>query len=148
MTPKQTMDFVRCHGLILESARGSEPSLTAKVAGQPIKGNWWGHPKGHEIYDLTQKIHDSKAVLVCTLARGRITYIHRRLWPFFVCLSDRFPTNSLDEVQEIHLPTGQHKRQDTPFPQWVPTGITTMACALNPAEAEAKIAIWLHRYGK
>ena len=141
------MDFIRYHGLILESAKGLEPSLAEQIAGQPIKGSWWGHPKGHQIYELTQKVRESKAVLICTLAQGRITYIHRRLWPFFVRLSQRFPVGSLDEVREVHLPSGRHKRQDISFPEWVPKEVTTRAGRLPLEEAEREIAKWLERYG-
>ena len=140
------MDFIRYHGLILESARGLEPSLAEQIAGQPIKGSWWGHPKGPHIYELTQMVRESKAVLICTLAEGRITYIHRRLWPFFVRLSQRFPVGSLDEVREVHLPSGRHKRQNIPFPEWVPKEVTTRAGGLPLEEAERGIAKWLERY--
>lgn len=147
MTPRQAIDFIRYHGLVLEAAKGLEPSLAERVAGQPIKGSWWGHPKGRQIYELTQKIRDSKAVLICTLAQGRITYIHRRLWPFFVCLSQRFPEHSLNRVREVHLSSGRHQRQDIPFPEWVPKEVSAKADTLSLKGAEKKIAIWLERYG-
>ena len=147
MTRRQAMDLIRYHGLMLESAKGFEPSFAERVAGQPIKGSWWGHSRGHQIYELTQKIHQSNAVLVCTVAKGRITYIHRRLWPFFVHLSSNFPKHSLDKVREIHLPSGRHTRQDIAFPDWVPEKVTAIAGNLSLEEAEKGIAIWLKRYG-
>ncbi len=146
-TFKQAQDFIRYHGVILEAAKGYEPSLAEKVAGERIRGSWWGHPKGHEIYELTQKIYDSKVVLICTLAKGRITYIHRRLWAPFFRLAKRFPHRALDEVREIHLPSGRHKREDIPFPNWVPKEIKVMAKTLGVKEAEDLILVWLNRYG-
>ena len=147
MTPRQAVDFIRRHGVVLEAANGLEPSLAALVAGGPISGSWWGHAKGQEIYALTQTIHDSKAVLICTLARGRITYIHRRLWPPFVRMADRFPRHVLDKVREIHLPSGRHKRQDVPFPEWVPEAILESAGSLSVGEATHQIQTWVQRYG-
>ncbi|MCH8070470.1 MAG: hypothetical protein IIA09_00870 [Proteobacteria bacterium] len=116
MTPRQAMDFIRYHGVVLQSAKGLEPSLAVQIAGGPIRGSWWSHPQGHEIYALIQKIHKSKAVLICTLANGKITYIHRRLWPAFVCMAKAFPAHALDKAVQVHLPSGQHQRQDVPFP--------------------------------
>jgi hypothetical protein len=147
VTPRDAMAFVRRHGVVLEAANGPEPSLAAQIVGEPITGSWWRHPKGHEIYELTQKIRDSKAVLVCTLSRGRITYIHRRLWPAFVRLAGRFPSGALDKVQEVHTASGRHRRQDIGFPDWVPA--PTLACAksLPRSEALGQVQVWLDRYG-
>ncbi len=144
---KQTLDFIRYYGVVLEAARGIEPSLAERVAGEKIKGNWWGHPKGHAIYELTQKVHDSKAVLICTLAKGRITYIHRRLWPSFAKLSNRFPSKALDKVREIHLASGRHKREDIPFPDWIPIDVYQKSKSLEKRDAESEISKWLERYG-
>ena len=147
MTLKQASDFIRYHGVVLESARGDEPSLVQRVTGETIKGSWWGHPKGNEIYALTQKIHDSRAVLICILAKGRITYVHRRLWPSFVRLAKRFPQHALDKVREVHLASGRHKRQDIPFPEWVPADVARSSKVLSAREAEQQIFVWLNRYG-
>ena len=147
MTLRQAMDFIRYHGVVLEAAKGAEPSLAKKITGEVIKGSWWGHPKGHEIYQLTQKIHDSRAVLVCTLAQGKLTYIHRRLWPYFVRLVKQFPSHSLDKARQVHLPTGRHERQDIPFPEWVPAAVQKEARTISLGEAREAISVWLHRYG-
>jgi hypothetical protein len=146
MTPRQAMNFIRYHGVVLEAAKGLEPSLAEHVAGEPIRGSWWGHPKGHEIYELTMKVHDSEAVLTCTLARGRITYVHRRLWPPFVRMAEKFPPHALDKVREVHSPFGRHQRQDIPFPQWVPEPVLIASESLSAREATHEIQIWLDRY--
>lgn len=73
MTLRQAMDFIRYHGVVLLSAKGLEPSLAGQIVGAPIRGSWWSHPQGHEIYALIQKIHKFKAVLICTLANSGIT---------------------------------------------------------------------------
>ena len=147
MTPRRAIEFIRHHGVVLESARGLEPSLAAKVTGGPITGSWWGHPQGHDIYELTQKIHDSSAVLICTLARGRVTYIHRRLWPAFVRLAMQFPVGSLDRVDEVHTAAGRHRREVVPFPQWIPAAILAAGKAITESQARVQVAVWLQRYG-
>jgi hypothetical protein len=147
VTPREAIAFVRRHGVVLEAAKGLEPSLAAEVAGRPIGGNWWAAPEGHQIFELTQKVRDSKAVLVCTLAKGRITYIHERLWPAFARLAKCFPDGALDAVREVHTSSGQHRRQDVAFPDWVPGPILAAAKSLPESEARAEIETWLQRYG-
>lgn len=146
MTPRQAIDFIRYHGVVLQSAKGLEASLAERIAGGPIPGSWWSHPKGHEIFALIQHVHASRAVLVCTLARGRITYVHRRLWPFFVRLASAFPVHSLDRVQEVHLPSGRHRRRDIPFPDWVSRELLDSAGRIRAQAATAALEVWLQRY--
>ena len=52
----------------------------------------------YEIFALIQNVHASKAAVVCTLTHGKITYIHRRLWPAFVRMAERFLGHALDKV--------------------------------------------------
>lgn len=141
------MRFIRYHGVALESARGSEPSLAERIAGSAIHGSWWAHAKGQEIYLITQRIRRSRAILVCALAEGRVTYIHQRLWPHFIRLAGRFPQGSLDQIREIHMPSGRHGRHDVPFPLWVPTKVMEVAKSTSTKEAVSKIEVWLERYG-
>ena len=35
---------------MLQSARGPLPNLAEWIAGEPIRGSWWGHPCGHETF--------------------------------------------------------------------------------------------------
>jgi hypothetical protein len=147
VTRDQAIAFVRRTGVVLESARGEEPTLAARIVGGPIRGSWWSHARGHEIFELTQEVRASKAVLVCSLAGGRITYVHRRLWPYFVRVAHRLPTSALDRIVEVHLPGGRHKRCDEPFPGWVPEPVLRMASSLTEAQALEKIGQWLDRYG-
>ncbi len=146
MTPRAALDFIRRHGVVLEAARGLEPSLAQQIAGAPISGGWWGHPKGHEIYALIERMRDSRAVLVCTLARGRITYIHRRLWPAFIRHAASFAPGSLNQVREVHTASGRHVRADVEFPDWVSPSMRAAARALSARDARLQIEPWLQRY--
>ena len=84
MTTDQALAFVREHGVVLEAAHGPVPSLTEAIAGGPVPGSWWSHPKSQEIFAVTRAIRDRDDVLVCRLIKGKVTFVHRRLWPALV----------------------------------------------------------------
>jgi hypothetical protein len=87
---KEALAFVERHGIVLQAARGPLPSLAEAIVGGPIRGSCWGHPKGKEIFRAAEAICESANVLVCKLVEGKITYVHRRLWPALVKLGSRF----------------------------------------------------------
>ena len=95
MSPKQALAFVRRHGVVLQAARGPVPSLAEAIAGGPIRGSWWGHPKGQEIFRVAEAVSASRDILVCKLVDDKVTYVHRRLWPALVRLERRFPKAKL-----------------------------------------------------
>src|SRR6266513_4111964 len=102
MTSRGALVFVRRHGVVLEGARGPVPTLAEAVVGAPIRGSWWGHAKGHEIFWLTRAVRDSGDVLVCRLVGGKITYVHRRVWPAVIRLASEIGTRRLDAIQDTH----------------------------------------------
>jgi hypothetical protein len=143
MSPKQVLAFVERHGVVLQAARGSLPNLAETIAGGPIRGSWWGHPKGREIFLATQVVGESPDVLVCRLAHGKVTYVHRRLWPALVKLADRFRRDWLARVWNEHTPSGAHRARIEAFPRWVPPEVAKQAETLSTSEAEAMMAAWL-----
>jgi len=50
MNAKQALAWVKKRGISVESARTTVPSLAQAVAGEPLRGNWWAHPKGDNIF--------------------------------------------------------------------------------------------------
>src|SRR5207249_2639303 len=102
MTPKQALSFVKTNGITLESARGPVPILAQTIAGQAIRGSWWAHPKANIIFLCSRAIRESKDVLVCRLVGGKVTYVHRRLWPALVRLGKQFDPGRLAAIREIH----------------------------------------------
>jgi len=65
----------------LPFADSTAPSLVTIVAGVPVAGSWWGHPAGQAVYRVGEAIESDKDVLVVRLWRGKLTLVHRRLWP-------------------------------------------------------------------
>ena len=142
MTPKEGLAFVKRHGVVLQAARGPVPSLAEAIAAGPIRGSWWGHPKGHEIFRVAESICESDEVLVCRLVDGKITYVHRRLWPALVKLASRFQKGRLAKVWNEHTRTGAHRSRMTAFPDWVPRDVLDQAERLSMTEAEKILSPW------
>jgi hypothetical protein len=140
MNAKQAVAWVKECGIAVESARANVPSLAQVVAGGPLRGSWWAHPKGNDIFLLSRAIRSSPDVLVCRLINGKITYVHRRLWPALVRLAGRFSKHRLAAVKETHTPAGKHKLLITPFPKWVPMEVLRAAQKLTEKEAASKLA--------
>ena len=65
-----------------------KPSLTALIAGAPIKGSWWGHPAGKRIFQVAGALADSGRVLFVPLLSAKVTLVHRRLWPALVSVGE------------------------------------------------------------
>src|SRR5262245_21861927 len=139
MTTLEALAFVEKHGVVLESARGPVPNLAAAVAGQSLRGNWWSHPKARVIFRLSRVIRDSKDVLVCRLVGGKVTFVHRRLWPALVRLGGRLPRRGLAAVRQEHTASGAHRTIVTPFPRWAPKEVRERARRLDADEAVAAL---------
>ena len=126
-------------GVLLESARGPIPNVAELVAGEPIKGSWWGHPAGHEIFRVINVLADSPDVARMRLVNGKITLVHRRLWPALIRLASRFDEDAVLVIREQHTPTGAHRTTKVPLRDWVPADVRVLADNLTEAEAVASL---------
>jgi hypothetical protein len=143
LSADDALAFVKEHGVVLVSARGSGPSLVEAIVGRPIKGSWWADAEARRIYAVLGDVTDSEQVLVCRLANGKLTLVHRRLWPSLVRLAGRFPPDRLAWVRQEHTPAGHHINREIAFPQWVPAGVAEEAEALDDEQALAVLGAWL-----
>ena len=80
-TSDDALRLVREHGLVTLTHCGGGPSLVESIAGRHVKGSWWGHPAGDRIYQAATALESSPEVLVVKLVGGRVTFLHRALWP-------------------------------------------------------------------
>jgi len=142
MTTRRALAFIRKHGVVLESAHGPVPSLAEVTAGEPFRGSWWSHPMSHEIFAVTRAVRDSDEVLVCRLINGKITFVHRRLWPALVRVAGRLPSARLSQLREVHTNSGRHVTKEVPFPNWVPSSVRAAAGTLSEEAALAAFA-WI-----
>jgi len=70
---------IRKRGLLLLTDR-QIPNLTTLIAGEPVRGSWWGHPRSHDIFAMTQLLGHHPDVLRARLVAKKITYVHRSFW--------------------------------------------------------------------
>jgi hypothetical protein len=82
-TLKDALAFVREHGAVPMTRSGELPCFVEAVAGGPVKGSWWGHPKGERIFTLLNGLLDSGEVDAFPLIDGKRTFLHRALFPAF-----------------------------------------------------------------
>ncbi len=80
-TPNDALVLLRRQIVLPMTAVDGFRSLVGEVAGGPVRGSWWGHPKGGLMYDLANALHNSRDVLMAKLLDGKVTFIHRSLWP-------------------------------------------------------------------
>lgn len=140
MNPEDALAFVEGQGVVLESARGPVPSLAEAIAGEPIWGSWWPHPRSHAIFEAINRVRQAEDVHVCRLVDGKVTYVHRRLWPALVRLRDRFTDDRLAAVDEEHTASGAHRVVAVPFLQRVPLEVIYSADRMEEADAVAVLA--------
>jgi hypothetical protein len=141
--PIDPLDFVRKHGIVMESAQGFGANLAEAVAGEAIRGNWWGHGRRREIFRATRKVRECNEVLVCRLLDRKITYVHRRLWPAIVRVQKSINATALGALHEEHTNTGAHRLRVTPFPLWVPADVRKDARTLSETEAWRLLDAWM-----
>lgn len=142
-TVADALAFVQESGVVLASAKGPVPRLTEAIVGEPIKGSWWGHPQSRLIYSILAGINDSEQVVVCRLIDGKLTLVHRRLWPSLVRLAACFTPQQLAQVREEHTPSGHHISRAIPFPRWVPPDILEHALGLTEESALRSLGSWV-----
>lgn len=143
MAAVRPVDWVRREGMVLESARGPLPNLAEWIAGEPIRGSWWSHPANHEIYAALQQVRNSPSVVTTRLVNGKVTLIHRRLWPALVRAAGRLPRDRLAAVHEEHTASGAHQKTEIAFPSWVPREIRAEAKGLTLEDALGQLPMCL-----
>jgi len=80
------LEWVRKAGLVTLSPVDGLESVVGYVVGANPPKRWWSHPKGTEIYNLFANLSAHRSIAVTKLVEGKVTLVHRRLWPALVRL--------------------------------------------------------------
>ena len=142
MRPDEAISFIERHGVVLASAKGPVPCLAAALVGEPIKGSWWAHKIGHQIFSTFEAVADCPDILSCRLVDGKVTYVHRRLWPALIRAAGIFPAKNLARVDQEHTEAGHHIKRETPFPDWADADSKARAQQLSEPEALSALGEW------
>lgn len=68
------------------------PDVVSLLVGEKVRGSWWAHPRSHEIFRRLTEIGAHPDVLFTKLVLGKVTLVHRRLWPaLFAVATSREP---------------------------------------------------------
>lgn len=142
MDSAAALAFVHEHGVVLVSAKGPVPRLIDAIAGETVKGSWWGHARGKQIFAVLQDVAEHEDILVCRLVGGKVTLVHRRLWPALAAAAAQFAPDRIARVAQEHTAAGHHDNHTTPFPDWAPPGVLQEAATLSLAAALAALGPW------
>jgi hypothetical protein len=74
---------LRARGLLLKQDKRL-PNVVTLVTGESLATSWWSHPSAREIFALLSRLADQPDVLFAKLLFGKVTLVHRRLWPAFL----------------------------------------------------------------
>jgi hypothetical protein len=140
----EALEFMERHGIVLVSAKSkSVPTLVDAIAGEPVTGSWWAHPRARALFEVLSDVVDSGEVQMFRLVDDKVTMVHRRLWPALVALADEVGKRKLTAVSQEHTRTGAHKSVRVPFPQWVPKDVVAAAKKVSRDAARDALAVLL-----
>ena len=134
-----TLAWIRDRGVVLQSARGPVANVAEFIAGEPIRGSWWGHPAGKEIYAVLSELEDHPDLVSTRLINQKITVLHARVWPSVVRVSGELGTTRLAAIHSEHTASGAHHSVEVAYPSWVPAATLLEATSLSVEEAFANL---------
>lgn len=70
-------------GLLLKQDKRL-PNVVTLVTGESLSTYWWSHPAGRQIFAVLSRLADDPDVLFAKLLFGKVTLVHRKLWPAFL----------------------------------------------------------------
>jgi len=88
------------HGLLWKQDK-VHPNVVTLVTGERLSSSWWSHPQGRRLFALLGELADHEDVLFAKLLDGKVTLVHRRLWPAFLAVA-----SARDEWQTRGLSAG------------------------------------------
>lgn len=62
-------------------------NVVTLLTGEAFSKSWWSHPKGRLIFAVVSDLSEHRDVLFCKLLNGKVTLVHRSLWPAFLAIA-------------------------------------------------------------
>jgi len=73
-------------GLLLQQDKHALNVVTL-VTGETLRTSWWSHPKAQLIFAVLSRLDDHADVLPSKLLGGKVTFVHRSLWPALLAVA-------------------------------------------------------------
>jgi hypothetical protein len=77
------------------------PSVVTIVAGGPIRGSWLAAPSAHGTYAVLVALEDHPEILETKLVSGKVTFVHRDLWPAVLAVATARSAWQLDGLSPV-----------------------------------------------
>jgi hypothetical protein len=77
------------------------PCVVTIVAGGPIRGSWLSNPMARGTYQVLVALEEHPDVLHTKLLEGKVTMVHRRLWPDVVAAAKARATWQLNGLTPV-----------------------------------------------
>jgi hypothetical protein len=133
---KTALQTLKRLGLLLETD-ARLPSVSGLIAGNPISGSWWSHPSGQKIFATLGQLENHADVMFTKLLSGKVTLVHRKLWPEILAIGNAHAPWQLKELSKSarHLlqMIDEHGSLRTDLLAWPKSG------AAKPGEAAREL---------
>jgi hypothetical protein len=73
-------------GLLLQQGKDVVNVVTL-MTGETLRTSWWSHPKAGLIFAVLSELSEHPDVLFSKLLDGKVTLVHRKLWPAFLAIA-------------------------------------------------------------
>ncbi len=83
---RRTLSALEELGLLLEQDRELACVVTL-VTGESPRTSWWSHPQGRLVFAVLARLAQHEDVLFTKLLAGKVTLVHRRLWPCLLAVA-------------------------------------------------------------
>lgn len=85
-TTQEVLHVLADRGLLFAQDK-SLPNVVTLVTGQSLRSSWWSHPRARLIFAILSDLAQHPDVLFTKLLYGKVTLLHRRLWPPFLAVA-------------------------------------------------------------
>jgi len=145
-TRAHTLKWAKAMGLVMLGPTPNLPSLVTHIAPGLRGARWWSHPQANEIYNTYRQIIEDRDIAVAKLVDGKITLLHRKLWPAIIKLvqdemwrKKQIGALSLTAKSLLdHVESAGSIRLDFLAPDW-PRGVTGLKKDRNILEKKALV---------
>lgn len=79
-TANQVLRSLQTGGLLLLHDKAF-PSVASLVTDETLSASWWSHPRATDVFRVVSEIVKHPDVLLCKLVDGKVTFVHKELWP-------------------------------------------------------------------